>query len=72
MCAPPHPFQARIYDVLFRSEDPASSDEWLEDMNGDSLQVWYECVGSVNGEIARLWGQGRVWGGWAELWTEEN
>jgi len=31
--------QARIYDYLFRSEDPASSEEWLEDMNQGSLET---------------------------------
>lgn len=31
--------QARIYDYLFRSDDPASSEEWLEDMNHASLET---------------------------------
>ena len=38
---PPHTlslFQARIYDYLFRSEDPGSAEAWLEDMNSDSLE----------------------------------
>lgn len=32
--------QVRLYDVLFKSEAPDSlGDEWLSDLNPDSLQV---------------------------------
>lgn len=32
--------QVRLYDVLFKSESPdALGDEWLGDLNPDSLQV---------------------------------
>lgn len=36
----PLTFQARLYDRLFNSEDPAGlGDEWLADINPESLQV---------------------------------
>ncbi|GAX82347.1 hypothetical protein CEUSTIGMA_g9776.t1 [Chlamydomonas eustigma] len=31
--------EARIYDYLFKSEDPGTMDEWLEDLDKESLQV---------------------------------
>ncbi|KAG2491132.1 hypothetical protein HYH03_010575 [Edaphochlamys debaryana] len=41
----PPTFEARLYDVLFKSEDPASlGDSWLEDMNPESLTVVKGCV----------------------------
>ncbi len=35
----PDAFEARLYDVLFRSEDPADADDWLADLNPDNLEV---------------------------------
>ena len=35
----PETFEARLYDVLFRSEDPADADDWLADLNPDNLEV---------------------------------
>lgn len=37
---PPHvPPQARIYDYLFKSEEPEETEDWLTDLNPDSEQV---------------------------------
>lgn len=37
----PEPFEARLYDVLFNSEEPGAlpADEWLADLNLGSLEV---------------------------------
>ena len=35
-CPPP---QVRLYEYLFTCEDPASKDDWLDDLNPDSLTV---------------------------------
>ena len=35
----PEAFEARLYDVLFRSEDPADADDWLADLNPGNLEV---------------------------------
>lgn len=32
-------FEARLYDVLFRSEEPAELDDWLADLSTDSKEV---------------------------------
>ncbi len=31
--------EVRLYDHLFKSEDPGSMDKWLEDMDKDSLHI---------------------------------
>lgn len=41
----PQIFQARLYDVLFTSPNPGGLDNWLEDLNPNSLEV-------VNGAMA--------------------
>ncbi len=42
---PIHPLPAiRLYDVLFKSEDPGTLDTWLEDLNPDSLLKLQGCV----------------------------
>ena len=36
----PEAFEARLYDVLFRSEEPGDvAGDWLADLNADSLEV---------------------------------
>ncbi|KAG2447630.1 hypothetical protein HYH02_007548 [Chlamydomonas schloesseri] len=40
----PPTFEARLYDTLFKSEDPGSLDAWLEDLNPESLVVLKGCV----------------------------
>ena len=35
----PERFEARLYDVLFRSEEPADADDWLADLNPGNLEV---------------------------------
>ena len=35
----PPAFEARLYDVLFNSPSPGGLDNWLEDLNPESLQV---------------------------------
>ena len=35
----PPRFEARLYDVLFSSSNPAALEEWLEDLNPASLEV---------------------------------
>ncbi|KAL4447374.1 hypothetical protein ABPG77_007407 [Micractinium sp. CCAP 211/92] len=35
----PPTFEARLYDVLFKSQNPASAEDWLADLNPDSLVV---------------------------------
>ena len=35
----PPTFEARLYDVLFLSQSPASSEKWLEELNPKSLEV---------------------------------
>uniref|UniRef100_A0A7S0R5T3 glutamine--tRNA ligase n=2 Tax=Chlamydomonas leiostraca TaxID=1034604 RepID=A0A7S0R5T3_9CHLO len=37
-------FEARIYDYLFRSEDPNAVDDWLADINQASLEKLSGCV----------------------------
>mmetsp|Transcript_19519 Transcript_19519/g.43106 ORF Transcript_19519/g.43106 Transcript_19519/m.43106 type:complete len:145 (-) Transcript_19519:30-464(-) len=37
--AAPTQAEVRVYDVLFKSDDPASLDDFLEDMNPTSLEV---------------------------------
>jgi glutaminyl-tRNA synthetase len=33
----PPSFEARLYDVLFKGPHPAAQDDWLEDLNEESL-----------------------------------
>ncbi|KXZ51794.1 hypothetical protein GPECTOR_11g237 [Gonium pectorale] len=40
----PPTFEARLYEPLFKSEDPGNMDAWLEDLNPDSLQKLSGCV----------------------------
>lgn len=35
----PPRFEARLYDVLFKSEEPAELDDWLADLNAGSKEV---------------------------------
>lgn len=35
----PHKVEVRLYDKLFKSEQPNSLDDWLADLNPDSLKV---------------------------------
>ena len=35
----PPSFEARLYDVLFCSQNPAAADDWLADLNPHSLEV---------------------------------
>lgn len=35
----PPTFEARLYDVLFKVNDPGSMETWLDELNPDSLQV---------------------------------
>eukprot|EP00967_Tisochrysis_lutea_P156646 scaffold316088_cov19-Tisochrysis_lutea.AAC.1 len=35
--------QARIYDTLFKSEDPNVHEDWLSDINPESLVVLQGC-----------------------------
>ncbi|GAB4821823.1 hypothetical protein N2152v2_008869 [Parachlorella kessleri] len=35
----PPSFEARLYDVLFSSQNPAAADDWLADLNPHSLEV---------------------------------
>ena len=35
----PEAFEARLYDVLFRSEEPAVAEDWLGDLNAGNLEV---------------------------------
>lgn len=35
----PLTFEARLYEMLFKSEEPDAQDNWLEDMNPASLQI---------------------------------
>lgn len=44
--------QVRLYDVLFKSEAPdALGDEWLSDLNPDSLQMVQGAF--INAELAQ-------------------
>ncbi|GFR51525.1 hypothetical protein Agub_g13941 [Astrephomene gubernaculifera] len=40
----PPTFEARLYDTLFKSEDPGALEAWLEDLNPDSLLKLSGCV----------------------------
>ncbi|GIL78897.1 hypothetical protein Vretimale_110 [Volvox reticuliferus] len=40
----PPKFEARLYEALFKSEDPGSMENWLEDLNPDSLVKLSGCV----------------------------
>lgn len=40
--------QARIYDTLFKSEDPSAHEDWLSDINPRSLEVLQGCLASPN------------------------
>jgi hypothetical protein len=64
-CQPP-----RLYDTLFKSEDPGSLDEWLEDLNPESLDTLQGCVASPRladakvgsaGALGVMW-VGSCWG----------
>ena len=35
----PAAFEARLYDVLFNSEEPGAQEEWLSDLNPGSLEI---------------------------------
>jgi len=35
----PEAFEARLYDVLFRSEEPGDAEDWLGDLNAGNLEV---------------------------------
>lgn len=35
----PTKFEARLYDVLFKSQNPNDTEDWLADLNPDSLTV---------------------------------
>jgi len=35
----PEAFEARLYDVLFRSEEPGDEEDWLGDLNAGNLEV---------------------------------
>lgn len=42
------PTQARIYDTLFKSEDPNVHEDWLADINPESLVVLQGCYANPN------------------------
>lgn len=42
----PLAFEARLYDHLFKSEDPSSMEDWLGDVNPESMTVVRHCYGS--------------------------
>lgn len=46
----PEIVEVRLYDVLFKSEDPGSLENWLEDLNPNSLQVFSHCYVEPLGE----------------------
>ena len=35
----PEAFEARLHDVLFRSEEPGDAEDWLGDLNAGNLEV---------------------------------
>lgn len=54
----------RLYNVLFKDEDPSASETWLEELNPDSLQVRWGCSCQLEGlqrgctlqlDLATLW-----------------
>ena len=53
----PPRFEARLYDTLFKSEDPSSLDtDWLQDLNPESETVLQVCSLTC-AQSACLWSQ---------------
>lgn len=43
--APPR-LELRLYNVLFRGQDPAGSEDWLADLNPNSLEIVSDALAS--------------------------
>ena len=61
----PPTFEARLYDVLFLSQSPASSEKWLEELNPKSLEVLkgaYASPALAAATVGDKYGHGMAWG----------
>lgn len=54
--AVPAAVRFRLYETLFKSEDPGSMDNWLEDINPESLSKLSGCVMSPRLAAAKVRG----------------
>ncbi len=66
----PPQFEARLYGVLFNSEEPGELDDWLGDLNRDSKQVLSKCFANPvlsRAQVGDRYGEGNGEGGWVGL-----